>query len=103
MAAAHEHPGILLHAVKNRPLAYGALLRIFERWREQAGIATPFSAHSFRRTTATHAVRAGADRFSLAAKMGWADLQMARGCTFRTPAWTSPRCTQSTHHRMDSG
>lgn len=71
-------PDILLHAVKRKPVAYGALLRIFERWREQAGIETSFSAHSFRRTAATRAVQAGADPLSLAAQMGWADLQMAK-------------------------
>lgn len=71
-------PELLLHAVKRQALTYNSLKPIFDRWEREAGIQTPFSAHSFRRTMATRAVRAGADGLVVAAQLGHSSLAMTK-------------------------
>ena len=73
-----DQPELLLHAVQRHPLSYWGLKEIFRRWRREAGLTEPFSAHSFRRTNATRSIQAGADGLVVAAQLGHCTLTMTK-------------------------
>ena len=69
-----EKTALLFISKNGRQLTFGNLCALVHKYREQAGIETPITPHTFRHACATHMLKGGADIRYVQELLGHADL-----------------------------
>ena len=81
-----------------RPMTESSVRELLRKYREQAGISTPVSPHTFRRTCATHLLQQGADIRYIQQLLGHRHLSTTQFYTR-----VSPKEVKATHSQTHPG
>jgi site-specific recombinase XerD len=81
-----------------RPMTDTSVRELLRKYREQAGISTPVSPHTFRRTCATHLLQQGADIRYIQQLLGHRHLRTTQFYTH-----VSPKDVKATHSQTHPG